>query len=63
MTEKFITRDQLATELGISRITLWRRLREANFDLPRGLISPEKKRQIVALIIKLSENNHSKKSR
>lgn len=40
------TKKQLSKEMGFSLRTFQRRLKEANVEVPRGLISPEKQFEI-----------------
>jgi transcriptional regulator with XRE-family HTH domain len=40
ITGKAKTRDEVASELGVSRSTLWRKLKEKDLTLPSGLIYP-----------------------
>ena len=47
---KSLTRTQLAREMGISRTTLWRRLKSKNHELQRTLITPEEKVEIFELL-------------
>lgn len=44
--EKFITRKQLAFEIGLDHKTLRKRIKESGLELPKGLISPVKAREI-----------------
>lgn len=46
MFTKAKNKKQLAEELGLSLRTFQRRLKEADLEIPRGLISPEKQREI-----------------
>ncbi len=46
MFNKATNKKQLAEEFGLSLRTFQRRLKEANLEIPRGLISPEKKQEI-----------------
>ncbi|MEM9819723.1 MAG: hypothetical protein AAF985_01570 [Bacteroidota bacterium] len=41
------TKTQLAEELGISLSTLQRWLKKHHLEVPRGLISPEKQKEII----------------
>jgi len=40
------TKNQIAQELGISLRTLQRWIKKWNLDVPRGLVCPEKQREI-----------------
>jgi DNA-directed RNA polymerase specialized sigma54-like protein len=44
------TKSQLATELGISLSTLQRWLKKHHIHLPRGLICPNKQREICTIL-------------
>lgn len=46
MFNKATNKKQLAEEFGFSLRTFQRRLKEVDLEVPRGLISPEKKREI-----------------
>ncbi len=46
MFTKAKNKKQLADEFGLSLRTFQRRLKEANLEIPRGLISPEKQIEI-----------------
>ncbi len=56
--QKFITRQELARMMGISRNTLYNRLKSEQIDLKPGLISPEDQKRILDLLgIKKSKKN------
>ncbi|MCO6475348.1 MAG: helix-turn-helix domain-containing protein [Phaeodactylibacter sp.] len=40
------TRQEIANELGISYTTFWRWLKNNNIELPRGLVYPNKQKEI-----------------
>jgi hypothetical protein len=44
--DHFKTREQLASDLGLSRTTFWRKLKKQKIKLPHGLISPSKEQEI-----------------
>jgi len=44
------TRQQIADELGISRSTLYRKLKEHRMNLPPGLVMPEDQRDIYRVL-------------
>lgn len=45
-SRKFVTRKQLAFEIGLDHKTLLKRIKESGLELPKGLISPAKTREI-----------------
>jgi hypothetical protein len=44
---KYKTRQQMADELGMSRITFWRRLKDVGLGYFKGLLSPKQQIEIV----------------
>jgi len=45
--EKPKTKNQIAQELGISLRTLQRWIKKSNLHVPRGLVSPQKQKEIL----------------
>ncbi len=42
--------EQVADELGISRVTLWRKLKDMGYSVPRGGVYPETEAKIKQLV-------------
>lgn len=49
--KKFKTLQEIAKDLGISYSTLYRRLKDANIDVPRGLVSPYWQAKIKSILL------------
>lgn len=49
-TPIFKTRDQFAAYIGLSYSSFWRKLKEHQVELPKGLLSPAKQHEIMVLL-------------
>jgi transcriptional antiterminator len=48
--EQLSTRKELAKELGISYLTLWRKIQLLNIQIPNGRLTPRKRNEILAAL-------------
>jgi len=56
------TKSQIAQELGISLRTLQRWIKKTDLEVPRGLVSPEKQKELIEKLGYSEKRSESKKS-
>lgn len=55
--EKFKTRHELASELGMSYSTFWRKIKQYGIKVSKGLLSPYEQKNIIETLNYVEQNS------